>query len=129
MAELAEYAALQSEVNALQKELAAYGRCDPVRVEEKRVAVGTAKEAVGRWTGECLPSCPRGSFCACMNLLARHVLVIRTDAFEQISLPSHHFTNVWTRMFDVSLDTGAFTGAVFPAHIAAAHGFFTYAPL
>jgi len=49
--ELAEYTALQLEVNTLQKELAAYGRCDPVRVEEKRVAVGTAKEAVGRWTG------------------------------------------------------------------------------
>lgn len=35
----------------MEKELANYGACDPVKVEEKRRAVTLAKEAAMRWTG------------------------------------------------------------------------------
>ncbi|KAH9895153.1 meiotic nuclear division protein 1 [Cubamyces lactineus] len=42
--------ALKKECARLEKELAAYGACDPVKVEEKRRAVILAKEAAVRWT-------------------------------------------------------------------------------
>jgi len=37
----------------LEKELHAYGACDPVKVEDKRRAVTLAYEAAMRWTGRC----------------------------------------------------------------------------
>ena len=40
------------ELTELEKELSAYGACDPVKVEEKRRAVICAREAAVRWTGK-----------------------------------------------------------------------------
>jgi len=37
---------------ALEKELEAYGACDPVKVEEKKRAITLAHEAAVRWTGQ-----------------------------------------------------------------------------
>lgn len=37
----------------LEKELEAYGACDPVKVEEKKRANMLAHEAAVRWTGQC----------------------------------------------------------------------------
>ena len=48
---------LKKEVAALERELDAYGACDPVKAEEKRKAVSLAHEAAIRWTGtsdECI---------------------------------------------------------------------------
>lgn len=39
------------EYNELEKELAAYGACDPAKVEEKKRGVILAHEAAIRWTG------------------------------------------------------------------------------
>ncbi|KAI0743616.1 meiotic nuclear division protein 1 [Daedaleopsis nitida] len=47
---LEELAGLKKEYAQLETELAAYGACDPVKLEEKRRAVVLAKEAVVRWT-------------------------------------------------------------------------------
>ncbi|KAG6837717.1 hypothetical protein H0H93_003519 [Arthromyces matolae] len=47
---LAQLADLRKQVVALEKELAAYGDCDPVKIEEKKRAVFLAKEATLRWT-------------------------------------------------------------------------------
>ncbi|GLB37077.1 putative meiotic nuclear division protein 1 [Lyophyllum shimeji] len=47
---LAQLADLRKQVVALEEELAAYGECDPVKVEEKKRAVFLAKEAAVRWT-------------------------------------------------------------------------------
>ncbi|KAI0332329.1 meiotic nuclear division protein 1 [Cubamyces sp. BRFM 1775] len=47
---LDELSALKKEYAQLENELAAYGACDPVKVEEKRRAVILAKEAAVRWT-------------------------------------------------------------------------------
>jgi hypothetical protein len=38
----------------LEKELSAYGACDPAKVEEKKRAGVLAHEAAIRWTGEFL---------------------------------------------------------------------------
>ena len=40
------------ELEKLEGELAQYGACDPVKVDEKKRAVTLAKEAAVRWTGE-----------------------------------------------------------------------------
>ncbi|KAI0355661.1 meiotic nuclear division protein 1 [Trametes cingulata] len=48
---LDKLAALKKEHAQLEAELAAYGACDPAKVEEKRRAVVLAKEAAVRWTG------------------------------------------------------------------------------
>ena len=37
---------------ALEKELEAYGACDPVKVEVKKRAITLAHEAAVRWTGQ-----------------------------------------------------------------------------
>lgn len=50
---LEQLGALKKEHAELETELAAYGACDPAKIEEKR-AVVLAKEAAVRWTGECL---------------------------------------------------------------------------
>ncbi|TBU25136.1 meiotic nuclear division protein 1 [Dichomitus squalens] len=42
--------ALKTEYAKFETELAAYGTCDPAKVEEKKRAVILAKEAVVRWT-------------------------------------------------------------------------------
>ncbi|KAG6832030.1 hypothetical protein H0H87_003011 [Tephrocybe sp. NHM501043] len=47
---LAKLADLRKQIITLEKELAAYGDCDPVKIEEKKRAVFLAKEAVLRWT-------------------------------------------------------------------------------
>jgi len=47
---LVKLADLRKQVAALEKELAAYGDCDPVRVEETKRGVFLAKEAALRWT-------------------------------------------------------------------------------
>ncbi|KAG6830167.1 hypothetical protein H0H92_001896 [Tricholoma furcatifolium] len=49
---LAELADLRKQVVTLEKELSAYGDCDPVKIEEKKRAVFLAKEAALRWTGK-----------------------------------------------------------------------------
>ncbi|KAI8972197.1 meiotic nuclear division protein 1 [Trametes punicea] len=41
---------LKNEYAQLEAELAAYGACDPVKIEEKKRAVVLAKEAAVRWT-------------------------------------------------------------------------------
>lgn len=51
---LEDLATLKKEHAQLESELAAYGACDPAKVEEKRRAVVLAKEAAIRWTGEWL---------------------------------------------------------------------------
>ena len=38
-------------IEDLEAELAAYGACDPAKMEEKRRAVVLAREAAARWTG------------------------------------------------------------------------------
>ncbi|KAG5342983.1 hypothetical protein C0989_005932 [Termitomyces sp. Mn162] len=48
---LARLADLRRQVVTLEKELSAYGDCDPVKIEEKKRAVFLAKEAALRWTG------------------------------------------------------------------------------
>ncbi|KAI0630171.1 meiotic nuclear division protein 1, partial [Trametes polyzona] len=48
---LDQLAALKKEHGQLESELAAYGACDPAKVEEKKRAVFLAKEAAVRWTG------------------------------------------------------------------------------
>ncbi|OJT09324.1 Meiotic nuclear division protein 1 -like protein [Trametes pubescens] len=47
---LEDLSTLKKEHAQLEKELAAYGACDPAKVEEKRRAVVLAKEAAVRWT-------------------------------------------------------------------------------
>ncbi|KDQ57633.1 hypothetical protein JAAARDRAFT_130220, partial [Jaapia argillacea MUCL 33604] len=47
---LENLATLKKELAALQQELAQYGACDPIKVEEKKRAVTLAKEAAVRWT-------------------------------------------------------------------------------
>ncbi|KAG6874457.1 hypothetical protein C0995_010365 [Termitomyces sp. Mi166 len=47
---LARLADLRKQVVILEKELGAYGDCDPVKIEEKKRAVFLAKEAALRWT-------------------------------------------------------------------------------
>ncbi|KAL1942075.1 hypothetical protein VTO73DRAFT_6605 [Trametes versicolor] len=47
---LEDLATLKKEHAQLESELAAYGACDPAKVEEKRRAVVLAKEAAIRWT-------------------------------------------------------------------------------
>ncbi|GBE81183.1 Meiotic coiled-coil protein [Sparassis crispa] len=51
-AALTKLAVANNELAALESELAAYGACDPAKVEEKKRAVTLAKEAAVRWTGE-----------------------------------------------------------------------------
>ncbi|OSD06701.1 meiotic nuclear division protein 1 [Trametes coccinea BRFM310] len=51
--DLNKLAELKKEHARLETELAAYGACDPAKVEEKRRAVVLAKEAAVRWTGTC----------------------------------------------------------------------------
>lgn len=51
---LEQLGALKKEHAELETELAAYGACDPAKVEEKKRAVVLAREAAVRWTGECL---------------------------------------------------------------------------
>lgn len=47
---LAKLADLRKQVVALEKELSAYGDCDPVKIEETKRAVFLAKEAALCWT-------------------------------------------------------------------------------
>ncbi|KAG6917812.1 hypothetical protein DXG01_000872 [Tephrocybe rancida] len=47
---LAELVSLRKQAATLEKELAAYGDCDPIKIEEKKRAVFLAKEAALRWT-------------------------------------------------------------------------------
>ncbi|KAM5531830.1 hypothetical protein V8D89_010786 [Ganoderma adspersum] len=47
---LAKLATLKAEYANVETELAAYGACDPVKMEEKRRAIVLAKEAAVRWT-------------------------------------------------------------------------------
>ncbi|RPD59783.1 meiotic nuclear division protein 1 [Lentinus tigrinus ALCF2SS1-7] len=47
---LEELSKLKKEFAQLETELAAYGACDPVKLEEKRRALFLAKEAAVRWT-------------------------------------------------------------------------------
>lgn len=50
---------MKAEYAKLEMELAAYGACDPVKIEEKRRAIVLAKEAAVRWTGKYeVASCP-----------------------------------------------------------------------
>lgn len=49
---LAKLATLKAEYENVETELAAYGACDPVKMEEKRRAIVLAKEAAVRWTGK-----------------------------------------------------------------------------
>ncbi|KAL6310435.1 meiotic nuclear division protein 1 [Sparassis latifolia] len=49
-AALTKLAVANNELAALESELAAYGACDPAKVEEKKRAVTLAKEAAVRWT-------------------------------------------------------------------------------
>ncbi|KAH9935617.1 meiotic nuclear division protein 1 [Fomitopsis serialis] len=49
-ASLSRLSAAQKELEGLVTELAQYGACDPVKVEEKKRAVMLAKEAAVRWT-------------------------------------------------------------------------------
>ena len=49
---LEELSELKKEYVKLEGELAAYGACDPIKLEEKKRAVVLAKEAAVRWTGE-----------------------------------------------------------------------------
>ncbi|KAI0821638.1 meiotic nuclear division protein 1 [Trametes gibbosa] len=48
---LDQLATLKKEHAQLETELAAYGECDPAKVEEKKRAIVLAKEAAIRWTG------------------------------------------------------------------------------
>lgn len=50
--ELEKLGSLKRELDALNAELAKYGACDPVKVEEKKRALILAKEAAVRWTGK-----------------------------------------------------------------------------
>ena len=43
---------LRKQIVNLEKELNAYGDCDPVKIEDKKRAVFLAKEAALRWTGK-----------------------------------------------------------------------------
>lgn len=57
---LSRLADARKELEKLEGELAQYGACDPVKVEEKKRAVTLAKEAAVRWTGESIiPPCNR----------------------------------------------------------------------
>lgn len=47
---LEKLATLETEYAKVETELAAYGACDPVKIEEKRRAIVLAKEAAMRWT-------------------------------------------------------------------------------
>ncbi|EIN12011.1 meiotic nuclear division protein 1, partial [Punctularia strigosozonata HHB-11173 SS5] len=49
-ASLSQLDAAKERLAALEEELARYGACDPIKVEEKRRAVTLAKEAAIRWT-------------------------------------------------------------------------------
>ncbi|EPQ57063.1 meiotic nuclear division protein 1 [Gloeophyllum trabeum ATCC 11539] len=50
VASLRKLANLKKELQSLENELAQYGACDPVKVEEKKRALVLAKEAAVRWT-------------------------------------------------------------------------------
>jgi hypothetical protein len=45
-------AGAQSTSIALKAELEAFGAADPIKYQEKRRAVGVARDAAMRWTGE-----------------------------------------------------------------------------
>lgn len=47
----------RQQITALEKELEAYGACDPIKVEEKKRATTLAHEAAVRWTGQCCALC------------------------------------------------------------------------
>lgn len=49
---LQNVAEARQQITALEKELEAYGACDPVKVEEKKRAITLAHEAAVRWTGQ-----------------------------------------------------------------------------
>jgi hypothetical protein len=49
-------AALKRELAGRESELAAYGDCDPAKIEEMKRAVFLAKEASLRWTGKLHPA-------------------------------------------------------------------------
>lgn len=51
MQALEKLAAAKNEFNNLDKELGAYGACDPVKVEEMKRGGVLAHEAAIRWTG------------------------------------------------------------------------------
>jgi hypothetical protein len=51
---LEKLAAAKKEYAMLDKELSAYGACDPAKVEEKQRGGVLAHEAAIRWTGEIL---------------------------------------------------------------------------
>lgn len=52
-ASLGIMASLKRELHDLEKELAAYGDCDPAMFEQTKRAALLAKEAAVRWTGKC----------------------------------------------------------------------------
>lgn len=43
---------LRTENESLKAELEAFGACDPVKLQQKKVAIALAKESAVRWTGE-----------------------------------------------------------------------------
>lgn len=49
---LENLASAKKKYAALEKELGAYGACDPAKVEEKKRGVFLAHEAAIRWTGK-----------------------------------------------------------------------------
>ena len=49
---LQEIAETRKQISELDKELEAYGACNPIKVEEKKRAVMLAHEAAVRWTGQ-----------------------------------------------------------------------------
>jgi len=52
-ASLEKMARLRRELHDLEKELTAYGDCDPAMFEQTKRAALLAKEATVRWTGRC----------------------------------------------------------------------------
>jgi hypothetical protein len=51
---LSKLGVAKQELSMLEKELAAYGACNPTKVEEKKRGGVLAHEAAIRWTGEIL---------------------------------------------------------------------------
>ena len=70
---LQNVAEARQQITALEKELEAYGACDPVKVEEKKRAITLAHEAAVRWTGQ---YCALGDRVADVDLLADNYSIL-----------------------------------------------------
>ena len=79
----------REQVTKLDKELKAYGACDPAKVQEQKLGVELAKEAAIRWTGRsCTSQASSTADEANWNTCADNFLVALSHLSRQTGCPS-----------------------------------------